>query len=138
MAMTPATGGTMPRSCEVTFKGPTSTSLWLFVYGIPRIATTTMPAMMRSTPIQASGRNEASEIGITYAGAGRASLQGTFVLAVHQLPVRDPMRTICIRALPSLEIFSIITVRAFKPHRFRIPLERQYVRRDSVEKPPIV
>jgi hypothetical protein len=46
------------------------------VYGIPRIATTTMPATMRSTPTQASGRNEASKIGITYAGAGAASLQG--------------------------------------------------------------
>src|ERR1700694_41610 len=80
MAAIPAIGGTMPRSCEVTFKGPTSTSLRLLVYGIPRIARTTIPATMRSTPIQPSGRMITPRIGVTYGAAGGVPLQDAELL----------------------------------------------------------
>src|SRR6266481_6355530 len=75
MAATPKIGVTMPRSCVVTLRGPTSTSLWLFVYGNPSIATTMTPATMRSTPIQPSGRMNTPQNEITYAAVLMVALQ---------------------------------------------------------------
>jgi len=97
-----------------------------------------MPATIRSTPIQASGRNEASGNRV-YICWGRRGFPARRVgLAVYQLPVRDPVRPVRIRTLPSLEVLSVFAVRAFKPHRLRVSLERKDVRRDSIEKPPVV
>ena len=59
-------------------------------------------------------------------------------LAVHQLPVRDPMRSVRVRSLSLFEIFGVIPVRPLEPHRLRIALKRQNVRCDSIEKPAIV
>ena len=67
IAATPTIGVTIPRSCDVTLRGPTSTSFLLFVYGMPRIATMTSPATMSNTPIQASGRMTYSIIKVTNA-----------------------------------------------------------------------
>ena len=48
------------------------------------------------------------------------------------------MRLICIRALATLEIVDVRPIVPLEPHRFRIPLERQNVRRNMIEKPSIM
>jgi len=48
------------------------------------------------------------------------------------------MRTIGVRSLTPLEVLCVIPVRALEPYRLGIPLERENVRCDSIQKPAIV
>src|SRR5450759_2792280 len=59
-------------------------------------------------------------------------------LFVHELPVSDPMRPVRIRSLPLPEVLGVVAITPFKPHRLRIPLEREYVRCDAIQEPAIV
>src|SRR6267378_6801836 len=145
MAATPKMGVTIPRSCVVTFRGPTSTSLWLFVYGTPRIATTMTPATMRSTPIQPSGRMNTPQTGshmlrhsLCPCKARDAISRLESSLFMHEFPVSNTVRPVRVRSLPLLEVLGVLAITPLKPHRLRIPLEREYVRRDAVQKPAIV
>src|SRR5450759_4885941 len=48
------------------------------------------------------------------------------------------MRPISVRSLPLLEVLGVVAITTLEPHRLRIPLERQYVRRDAIQEPAIV
>src|SRR5688572_15476575 len=134
MAPTPTIGVTRPRSSVVTLRGPTSTSFWLFVYGIPRIATITTPAMMRSTPIQPSGRMISPNRDYKCWGGRCFPARST----ANELLVRNSVRPIRISPLPLPEILGIIAVGSLEPHRLRIPLEREDMRSNAIEKPAVV
>src|SRR4026208_518187 len=70
---------------------------------------------------------------------GRTALPGKAAqLAVHQLPVRNPMWAVRIGALPLLEILRVVTIGPLEPYRLRVSLEREDVRRDAIEKPAVV
>src|SRR3954463_4934643 len=96
----------------------------------------TAPPAMRRTPIQASGRMIHSADVNTYAALGWPSLQES--LGAYQPLISDPVRLVGVDALPTLEILDVALVIALEPHRFRVPLERQDVRRDAVEEPAVV
>src|SRR5688572_17187817 len=48
------------------------------------------------------------------------------------------MRRVSVSTFPSAEISIVFFEVPLEPHDFRVPLERENVRRDPVEKPPIV
>ncbi len=60
------------------------------------------------------------------------------VLTAHERLVPNPVRLIRISALPLLQILDIRLVVPLEPDDLGIPFERQNVRRNTVEKPPIV
>src|SRR5688500_15250883 len=60
------------------------------------------------------------------------------VLAAHQLLVRHAMRRIGISTFPSAEIRVVLLEVPLEPDDFRVPLEREDVRRVPAEEPPIV
>src|SRR5687768_4336404 len=59
-------------------------------------------------------------------------------LSAHQLPVRNPMRPVCIRSLPLFEILGVVAIRSLEPDRLRVALERENVSGDPVEEPAVV
>src|SRR5687768_92001 len=59
-------------------------------------------------------------------------------LPPHQRLVFDPMRLVCIRTLPLLQVFDVSLVVPLEPDHLRVSLEREHVRRNTVEEPSIV
>src|SRR5882724_11052362 len=57
---------------------------------------------------------------------------------MDQLLVTDPMRLVCVHALAALEIGGVVLEVSLEPYRLAVPLEREDVGGDAVEKPAVV
>src|SRR5512145_311315 len=60
------------------------------------------------------------------------------LLLARQLPIANPMRLIRFFAETFFPIGLVIAIVALEPHDFAVAFKRKDVRRDPVEKPPIV
>src|SRR6187399_1369927 len=56
----------------------------------------------------------------------------------RQLPILDAMRLIGFGAQAALAIGLVVLVVALEPHDLAVPFEREHVRSNTIEEPPIV
>src|SRR2546429_9505274 len=56
----------------------------------------------------------------------------------RQLPVLDAVRLVRGAAKTALAVGLVVLVVSFEPHHLAVAFEREHVRRDAIEKPPVV